>query len=269
MLTLAPGEVHLWLAYYDRFAGSGLPDGYLELLTDEERAQMARFHFERDRLRYLVTRALVRTTLSRYTLIPAAQWRFTTNEYGRPTIAEQHGDDPCALHFNISHTHSLVALAVSREAAVGVDVENVTSRAAPTDIADRFFSREEAAKLYALEPDRQRYRFFEYWTLKESYIKARGMGLSIPLDKFTFSYPSDTTVVLDTDADLDDAPYRWTFWQLQPDPDHLLALCLEQRCAAVPRLVLQPALPQIVCQLSAAPVELGVILRRQSPSRTE
>jgi 4'-phosphopantetheinyl transferase len=267
MLTLAPGEVHLWLAYYNRFADSGLPDAYLELLTDEERAQAGRFQFERDRLRYLVTRALVRTTLSRYTPISAAQWRFTTNKYGRPTISERHGRDACALQFNISHTRSLITLAVSREAAVGVDVENVTSRAAPIDVADRFFSRGEAAELGALEPGRQQHRFFEYWTLKESYIKARGMGLAIPLDKFTFSYPSDATVVLDTDAALDDAPHRWTFWQLQPDPDYLLALCLELRSADVPRLVLQPALPQIACALSAAPLELSMVLRRRSPSR--
>lgn len=268
MLTLAPGEAHLWLAYYNQFADSGLPDGYLELLTDEERARMARFHFERDRLRYQVTRALVRTTLSRYMPIAAAHWRFTTNEYGRPAICERHGNDACALRFNVSHTRSLIALAVSRGAAVGVDVENVASRAARIAVANRFFSRDEAAELGTLEPHRQQLRFFEYWTLKESYIKARGMGLSIPLHKFTFSYPSDTTVVLDTDADLDDAPHRWTFWQLQPDPDYLLALCLEQRSAVVSRLVLQPTLPQIACPLSAPPAELGVVLRRRSPSRT-
>jgi 4'-phosphopantetheinyl transferase len=268
MLTLAPGEVHLWLADYNQFANSGLPDAYLELLSDEERAQMARFHFERDRLRYGVTRALVRTTLSRYTPVPAGQWRFTTNEYGRPSISERHGHDACALHFNVSHTRSLIALAVSREAAVGVDVENVTSRAARIEIAGRFFSRDEAAELGSLEPDRQQHRFFEYWTLKESYIKARGMGLSIPLNKFTFSYPSDSTVVLNTDADLDGAPHRWMFWQLQPSPDYLLALCVEQRPDAVPRLVLQPALPQIACPLSAVAAELAVVLRRQSPSRT-
>lgn len=268
MLTLAPGEVHLWLAYYDQFVASGLPDAYVEFLTDEERAQAARFVFERDRLRYLVTRALVRTTLSRYAPIPAAQWRFTTNKHGRPAISERHGDDACALLFNISHTRSLITLAVSRDAAVGVDVENVTSRAAPIGVADRFFSRAEAAELGSLEPGRQQRRFFEYWTLKESYIKARGMGLAIPLHKFTFSYPCDATVVLDTDADVDDAPQRWTFWQLQPDPDYLLALCLEQRSAAVPRLVLQPALPQFACPLSAAPLELDVILKRRSPDRT-
>lgn len=266
MLTLAPGEVHLWLAYYDRFAGSDLPAGYRELLSDEERVQMARFHFERDRLRYLVTRALVRSTLSRYMPIPAADWRFTVNDYGRPAIAARHGD-ACALHFNLSHTHSLITLALTREAAVGVDVENVTSRAAPIEVADRFFSRDEARELRTLEPARQQHRFFEYWTLKESYIKARGMGLSIPLDRFTFSYPSEATVLLDTDPDLDEAPQRWTFWQLQPSPDYLVSLCLEQRFVEAPRLVLQPALPQIACPLSATPVELSAALRRRSPPR--
>src|SRR5690242_8360381 len=149
MLTLAPGEVHLWLAYYDRYAEAALPAGYRELLTDDEHAQMARFHFERDRLRYLITRALVRTTLSRYAPIPAAAWRFVTNDYGRPAIAERHGD-ACALSFNVSHTHSLIALALTRDAAVGVDVENVKLRAAPIEIANRFFSRDEAATLRAL-----------------------------------------------------------------------------------------------------------------------
>lgn len=266
MLNLAPGEVHLWLSYYDRFADTGLPDGYHALLTDEERAQMARFYFERDRLRYRVTRALVRSTLSRYAPVAAAEWRFVTNDYGRPAIADRHGD-ACALRFNVSHTHSLITLAVSRDADVGVDVENVAQRAAPIEIADRFFSPDEAAELGALAPDRQQHRFFEYWTLKESYIKARGMGLSIPLDKFTFSYPSDTTVMLDTDPDLDAAPQRWTFWQLQPDPDYLVSLCLEQRSADPPRLVLQPTLPQFAGPLAAAPVELDAALRRRSPSR--
>lgn len=93
------------------------------------------------------------------------------------------------------------------------------------------------------------------------------MGLSIPLDKFTFSYPSEATIVLDTDRDLDEAPQRWTFGQLQPSPDYLLSLCLEQRAADVPRLVLQPAQPHVVCPFSAAPVELGAALRRRPPPR--
>lgn len=263
MQTLARGEVHLWLAYYDRFAATGLPQGYRELLTSDELSQMARFHFERDRLRYLVTRVLVRTTLSRYAPVSASEWRFVTNDYGRPAIAPQH-DGARALRFNVSHTHSLVAMAVSCGAEIGVDVENVRLRAAPIEIADRFFSPEEAAALEELEPARRQHRFFEYWTLKESYIKARGMGLSIPLDKFTFRYPCATSVELRTDAALDDAPQRWTFWQLQPHPDYLLALCVESDTNAVPLLVS----PETACPIAAPSLDLNAVLTRRSPPRS-
>ncbi len=87
-----------------------------------------------------------------------------------------------------------------------------------------------------------------------SCIKVRGMELSIPLDRLTFSYSSEATVVLGTD--LDEAPQRWTFWQLQPSPDYLLSPCPEQRAANALRLVLQPALPHITGPLSATSVEL-------------
>ena len=174
-LTLARGDVDLWLADYGRI-DPGLLDGWLLLLTREERAQMVRFHFEDDRRRHLVTRALVRTTLSRYADVPAADWRFDTNKYGRPAVAACHGA-ACALSFNVSHTRSLIALALTREAALGVDVENFVRRAAPIEIADRFLSRVESTELLALDPARQPRRFFEYWTFKEAYIKARGMGL--------------------------------------------------------------------------------------------
>jgi phosphopantetheinyl transferase len=89
---------------------------------------------------------------------------------------------------------------------------------APLDIADHYFSAVESAALTALEPSWRHLRFFEYWTLKESYIKARGMGLSIPLDKFTFSYPCDCGVVLSVDAEFGDHPDRWAFWQLGYTP---------------------------------------------------
>ena len=105
MLVLQKGDVHLWLAYYDRILDQRTLDGYRILLTEDEHAQMERFYFEDDRRRFLVTRALVRTVLSRYASIPAAAWRFVKNAYGRPTISELHGR-ACELSFNISRSHS-------------------------------------------------------------------------------------------------------------------------------------------------------------------
>lgn len=246
MLQLQTGDVHLWLAYYDRIVDQRALDDYRMLLTDAEREQMGRFYFEDDRRRYLVTRALVRTALSRYAPIAAADWRFDKNAYGRPAIAEHHGS-ACEITFNISHTRGLIALALTRRVALGVDVENFVVRDAPIDIANHFFSPGEVAALAVVESEHRQRRFFEYWTFKESYIKARGMGLSLPLDKFTFSYPREDSVELDIDPELGDDARRWLLWQLQPAPDYLLALCIEKQAGVMPRLVVQPALPDLAC----------------------
>src|SRR5690606_33310169 len=101
-----------------------------------------------------------------------------------PDLAPGQTDVP--LVFNLSHTDGLIACAVSRGREVGVDVEWLDRRGGDIDVADRFFSRYEVQALYAQPPERRRDRFFRYWTLKESYIKARGMGLALPLDRFSF-----------------------------------------------------------------------------------
>jgi 4'-phosphopantetheinyl transferase len=211
------------------------------MLSDEERGRMARFRFEEDRHRYLATRVLVRTTLSRYVdTVPPESWHFTANAYGRPAIADCH-DDARGLSFNVSHTRGLIALAVTRDAAVGVDVERVVTRVSPLDVAGEVFSDTETAELAALDPARRQRRFFEYWTLRESYAKARGTGLSMPMDQLAFSYESGGGIALSADAGVDPEPQRWSFWQLLPEPDCVLALCVEKRRGETPRLLAQAA----------------------------
>ncbi|WP_051237677.1 4'-phosphopantetheinyl transferase family protein [Ottowia thiooxydans] len=217
-------RIDLWLAYYDEFAQEA--PRLLDLLNESERQQQARFHFADDRLRYLVTRAMVRTVLSRYADVNPADWTFDTNAYGRPEIASAHSAAK-TLCFNLSHTRGLIVLGVCREFAMGVDVEQ-QERAAALEVAERFFSPTEAAELAALAPERQLSRFFDYWTLKESYIKARGMGLSIPLDRFSFDFPSRDTVRLSLDASLGDDARRWRFWQLNLPGNYKLAVCHER-----------------------------------------
>src|SRR6516225_6152650 len=108
-IPLPASEIHLWLAFYDEIGEASLHDAYRELLDAGELAQARRFYFARDRLRYLVSRALVRTVLSRYAPIPAADWIFSTNCYGRPEIANAEMR-ASGLTFNLSHTHSLIVL---------------------------------------------------------------------------------------------------------------------------------------------------------------
>jgi len=243
MLPLTSGEIHLWLADYDQIADEGLHAAYRELLNAAEKEQEPKFYFARDRRRYLVTRALVRTVLSRYVAIDPAEWVFTTNAYGRPEIANPEAAE-AGLSFNISHTHSVIALGVSRGRALGVDVENIRAREVSIDIADHYFAPPEVAVLTAAPSHEQQYRFFEYWTFKESYIKARGMGLSLPLDKFAFHYAHDRAVEIAIDPELADEPSRWEFRQFRPSPDYLVAICSE-RGDASPRLTVRKTVPML------------------------
>jgi 4'-phosphopantetheinyl transferase len=226
MLAIGSGQIHLWLTFYDEIGEQRLLSDYWALLSAAERAKHSQFRFERDRRQYLVTRALVRTVLSRYVAVEPQDWKFTPTAFGRPQIANENVDAR-AVTFNIAHTRGLIVLGITRARALGVDVENVRVREACVEIADRWFAPEEVTALHELPPEQQQRRFFEYWTLKESYIKARGMGLSMPLDQFWFSFGKDGGVRMSIRGIASAAASRWRFWQLRPSDDYLLAVCAE------------------------------------------
>lgn len=235
--------IHLWCTFYADLENEALLREYRTLLSDAEQQQELRFHFARDRRRYLVTRALVRTVLSRYADVAPGEWSFTVNDYGRPLIANA-AAAARQISFNVSHTDSLIVLAIARGHAIGVDVENTRTRAACIDIADRFFAPAEVSALHALPQARQQHRFFEYWTLKESYIKARSMGLSIPLDHFSFDLLEDD-IGISIHPDQGDKPERWRFWQMSLGPGYLGALCAERVSHEVPVLVVRNIVPLV------------------------
>ncbi|ATQ77162.1 4-phosphopantetheinyl transferase [Massilia violaceinigra] len=241
---LTSEHIDIWLVFYQTITAPELQAALLELLNDAERQQQIRFYRPDDRLRYLATRALVRTTLSRYAPLAPADWTFIPNEYGRPAIGNDHVEAR-SLNFNVSHTRGLIALAVARDRVLGVDVENLVTRQVSGDIAEHYFAPAEVAELATVPEERHQARFFEYWTFKEAYIKARGMGLSIPLDRFGFHFADERSVSLAVDAELGDDAARWRFWQFQPTPDHLLALCAERLDGAVPLVTVRSVMPTV------------------------
>jgi 4'-phosphopantetheinyl transferase len=118
-------------------------------------------------------------------------------------------------------------------------------RQAPVEIAGRYFAPAEVCDLVHAPLCQQQHRFFEYWTLKESYIKARGMGLSIPLDKFSFHCLDERAVRLTTDPTVDDNANRWRFWQCRPTHDHLLAICADVGERAAPQVTIRKLVPPV------------------------
>ncbi len=223
----------------DEIRDEKLLRAYDELLAEDERKKRDRFRFEKDQHSCLVTRALVRTVLSKYTDVTPDAWRFVTNEYGRPEIDEP--EDARWLKFNLSHTNGLIALIVARDREVGVDVEDRERRGRLLNVADRYFSPSEVEALRALPENQQLDRFFLYWTLKESYIKGRGMGLAIPLSQFSFAIASDISIAFD--AKLDDDPDRWQFTAMSFGRRHALAASMRRGAREDVRFLVHETVP--------------------------
>jgi 4'-phosphopantetheinyl transferase len=227
MIELLPfRSVHVDLLLTDSADALAKRAEYLSLLSPEEHERMARFVFERDRVRFLLTRALVRTTLSRYASVAPADWHFIANAHGRPEILDRPAGVP-DLRFNLSHTDGLIACAVTIGREVGVDVEHV-GRRLTQDVAARFFAPAEVAHLQSLPGDEQERVFFDYWTMKEAYIKARGFGLALPLGDFAFHFLPGGPPSIAFEPAMQDDPSTWQFLQDWPTPAHRLGLAIRR-----------------------------------------
>ena len=244
IIPLTSAVIHIWITFYPAINEERLLVAYRKLLNAAEKETESRFYFARDRHRYLVTRALVRTVLSRYAPLDPRDWVFSTNAHGRPRIVNTQATDSC-LSFSLSHTHGLIVLGVAKGRSLGVDVENFAARDIPIDLANHYFAPREVAALRGVSHHLQQHRFFEYWTLKESYIKARGMGVSIPLDGFRFHFADDHSVDLGINPELGDDSSRWQLWQFRPTSEHLLAVCAEKIDAESPKLLVRETTPAV------------------------
>jgi 4'-phosphopantetheinyl transferase len=196
----------------------------LAVLDDDERAKMARFVFARDRDLYLTMHAVTRWLLSAVTGDPPAGWRFVAGAYGRPELAPPGG---APLSVNGSHTPGMTMCGLARGAVIGVDVEQLRNDA-PIEVSDQFFSPAEQAAIRAAPPGEQGARFLTSWTLKESYMKARGLGMSLPLDQFTIEVAPGVPPRLHVEPAWDDG-ITWQFEILRPTAHHLAAVCHNAR----------------------------------------
>lgn len=210
--VLDPSSVHVWRICLE------VPDAEqaerAAVLSPDEMARAARFHFERDRRRWVAARGAVRAILAGYLGRSAPSLTFRIGPHGKPAL-----DGPPAadgLEFNLSHSGSLALCAVARGRAVGVDVEAIRPDFATGNIARRFFSRAEVAALEALPPAARVEAFFACWTRKEAYIKARGTGVALGLDRFEVSLAPDRPAALLATLDDPAAAARWRLVALRP-----------------------------------------------------
>jgi 4'-phosphopantetheinyl transferase len=176
-LELLPDQVDVWRA--PLALQPSLNPSAESSLSAEERTRAARFHFDADRQRFIAAHNSLRGILARYLHCEPREIVFSTGEYGKPSLTSSP-----ELEFNLSHSGDYALIGVARGRRVGVDVERMREEMELERIASRFFSEREASDLMTLPADQQVAGFFNCWTRKEAYIKAHGLGLSLPLDSF-------------------------------------------------------------------------------------
>jgi 4'-phosphopantetheinyl transferase len=219
-------QVDLWMARAARWRGSAMLASLSDILSDEERARVARMALPEGQYQQLMTRALTRKVLSRYLpAIAPAEWRFERNAHGRPSIAADMPDVARRLHFSLAHTEGLVLMAVAEVPMLGVDVERADQRA-PLAVARRYFSVAEIEQLETLAAAEQPRRFRRLWTLKEAYLKALGTGVAGGLDSMTFHFDGDS-VRFEREGDPNAA--SWVFREFEVEGEFLLALAVLDR----------------------------------------
>ncbi|MGA2604135.1 MAG: 4'-phosphopantetheinyl transferase superfamily protein [Verrucomicrobiia bacterium] len=222
-LVLGDDEIHVWRATLDQTPSQ--IQGFLHNLAADEQAKAERFYFERDREHFIAARGVLRAILGGYLNRAPESLSFCYSSHGKPALAGESDGEP--IRFNVSHSYGVALYAITRGREVGIDLERIRFDLAVAEIAERFFSRREVAMLRTLPTEAQRQAFFRCWTRKEAYIKARGEGLSLPLDQFDVSLaPGEPAAVLGTQRDPSEAA-RWSLQELTLAPGYVAALAVE------------------------------------------
>jgi 4'-phosphopantetheinyl transferase len=197
-----------------------------KLLSNEERERAARFAFEPERRRYIVTRALLRQLLAARLGIPPEAVELAVGARGKPALAGQSAAS--ALRFNVSHCQDVAVYAFASGREVGIDVEAVRELPDADDVAARWFSPREYAAYRALAPEQRPLGFFQCWTRKEAFIKALGDGLYHPLDRFDVTLaPGEPAKILRVE-DVPGDRCRWRLEGFFPVPGFVAAVVAER-----------------------------------------
>lgn len=218
-LNLKSHHVHIWRISLDLSTDS--VKSIESTLSADELERAARFHFQLDKNRFIVAHGILRKLLGRYLHCDPTELTFSLNQYGKPALVNS------ALEFNLSHSGNFALIAVTQGRKVGVDVERIRQGISSHVIAQQYFSKSEVAELQSLPIEQRESAFFTCWTRKEAYIKAQGLGLSLPLESFDVSLtPGQLSILRATRPDLQESA-RWTLRSLDVELNYAGAVAVE------------------------------------------
>ena len=211
---LSDDEIHVWCVELD---AAGEEATFSACLSAEERERASGLLSGTHQRRFVVARGMLRQLLGRYLDQDPGAVAFSRGEHGKPFLPE--GE----LHFNVSHSHELALYAIARNREIGVDVEWMRPQVAHEQIAARFFSLEEQEALAEVPDEKRRAAFYNIWTRKEAYVKARGDGIAAGLGTFAVSLGAEAAL-LHSDEGRDELE-RWKLMALEPEDGYVAALC--------------------------------------------
>ena len=231
-ISLSDSAVDVWLISLTQ---PDAADGsFVDLLSSAERARAARFKFDKHRRPFVVAHAALRSILSKYLNTEPADLPFVSGINGKPSLApELSGSGLC---FNLSHSHEMALLGVTRGHEIGVDIEWIKEDYGFDEVAGRFFTVQEVAELRALPMHLHRQAFFKCWTSKEAFLKAKGTGLSGKLDEVEILLTDDHRVVINASVP------GWTLTELNPGGKYEAALVVEGGPFPIHRYRWEPSL---------------------------
>tara|TARA_R110001583_G_scaffold19176_1_gene75376 strand:+ start:13726 stop:14502 length:777 start_codon:yes stop_codon:yes gene_type:complete len=223
-LSLAEDEIHVWIINPQKITAR---TDIHALLCPLEQEKVARHRLDKAKHTGLITRAFIRLLLSQYAPLGPKQWKFSVGKLGKPEVSNM----PIPLRFNLSHNNERIICALTLTKDIGCDIENLARKINVDAIAKRFFSASEY-QLIKENPS----QFFEYWTLKEAFVKATGLGISQGLETFSFeihdaqdkSNHDNISLIFNEDCK-ETSPENWYHHLLFPDQQHCIALSVNNK----------------------------------------
>lgn len=224
--AISTDEVHIWKIDLS----VAIEIDPRSVLSADEIDHASRFHLGKDRQRFEIAHAALRVILGRYLNLAPETLVFAKTDYGKPFLVNH---EAAGVLFNLAYSKDLALIAVAREREVGIDVEFIDPDFASNEVAEHFFSIAEIFTLSGLDPNIRTQAFFNCWTRKEAYVKARG-GLSFALDEFDVALAPGVTAAMLSNRFDETETSRWTFHELQ-NPQYSGALVIES-LTTVPQL---------------------------------
>lgn len=190
---------------------------YLSIISDERRQRITRFYFIKDKIHSLFAEIILRYALCERYGFSNEYIKFYYSEYGKPYLLD-HND----VYFNLSHSGSWVICGIG-SVPLGVDVEEMKKK--ELSIANKIYTKEENYSIFTQSSENRIKTFYKIWTLKESYVKNVGKGLSIPFDSFSFLFHEDDIQFYIKG----ERNHSFSFSAGQLDDQHSVAICVNTK----------------------------------------